>query len=259
MEKALVFQWPKTYHQLCIWQIYQNTVIHLNNVFREYKDFSADFSKCVYEYDYEEEYLDAWNKMLDKYSLQDNGWIKRLFNVKKNGHWSTKEILFCTDMMSTQQSESMNKVIKEYISYKNNLRTFFKKFSTSQSKVALSVPIKIGTHVALVYTPKEVLRKGYDCHIEIPEKYILKIWTKDAKKGSNKVINDDSADLSPRRAIERRYKDLCRISTRLPTRVANFEEIYNMMGDSLMNLLKEFDLRCVGHRPFESNIGVPKW
>ncbi|KAL8170627.1 hypothetical protein V2J09_022431 [Rumex salicifolius] len=244
MTKALVFQWPETYHR-----------------------------HCVYEYDYEEEFLDAWNKTLDKYSLQDNDWIMRLFIIKEKWTLLYGRYTFCANMISTQQSESMDKVIKEYITYKNNLRTYIQNFQqllseciyvemvadfkSSQSKVALSIPIKNLTHAAYVYTPKvftlfqEELRKGYDCHIENIGKFagtlcchILKMF----------CIRDVVQVLeNPRRAIGRRYRDLCRISTRLATRATNFEEVYRMVRDSLMNLLKEIDLRCAGNKPFESN------
>ena len=33
---------------------------------------SADFSSCVYDHDYEDDFLDAWDDMLDKYDLKNN-------------------------------------------------------------------------------------------------------------------------------------------------------------------------------------------
>ncbi|PIN02027.1 hypothetical protein CDL12_25461 [Handroanthus impetiginosus] len=72
MAKALAVKWPKTCHRLCIWHIYQNAAIHPSNIFSRFTSFSKDFSSCIYDYDEEEEFLNAWHEMLEKYRLQTN-------------------------------------------------------------------------------------------------------------------------------------------------------------------------------------------
>ena len=52
-------------------------------MFEQYKDFSADLSSCVYDHDCEEEFLNAWDTMLFKYNLQENDWLKRMFDIKE--------------------------------------------------------------------------------------------------------------------------------------------------------------------------------
>ena len=53
MAKALASQWPEIHHRLCVWHMYQNVAKQLNEVFGRYHTFVADFSSCVYDYDYE--------------------------------------------------------------------------------------------------------------------------------------------------------------------------------------------------------------
>ncbi|KAL1533117.1 hypothetical protein AAHA92_33048 [Salvia divinorum] len=65
MSAALASKWPSTYHRLCVWHIFQNAAIHLSSVFSSFKNtFAADFSRCVYDFEEESEFLDAWNEML---------------------------------------------------------------------------------------------------------------------------------------------------------------------------------------------------
>ena len=70
MAKALVARWPGTVHRLCICHIYQNAATNLSGVFARFKDFSKDFSKCIYDYEDEDEFIEAWNAMLVKHNLQ---------------------------------------------------------------------------------------------------------------------------------------------------------------------------------------------
>ncbi|KAG5520856.1 hypothetical protein RHGRI_033431 [Rhododendron griersonianum] len=78
MAKALVAQWPETVHRLCIWHIFQNAAKQLSGVFAEFKDFAKDFSSCIYDYEEEDDFIIAWNQMLEKYGLQDNDWLRHM-------------------------------------------------------------------------------------------------------------------------------------------------------------------------------------
>ncbi|KAK9666639.1 hypothetical protein RND81_14G200200 [Saponaria officinalis] len=159
----------------------------LSHVFAQFKDFSRDFSSCVYDYDHEDDFLDAWNNMLTKYDLQSNDWLKRMFNKKEKWALVYGRDTFCADMTTTQRSESMNKVIKHYVSYKYDLRRFifhFERllndrrydektadFKADQTNVVLPFPVEILKHAASVYTPAMFklfqieLSKSYDCAI----------------------------------------------------------------------------------------------
>ncbi|GAA0183192.1 hypothetical protein LIER_30653 [Lithospermum erythrorhizon] len=59
MAKALASSWPKTYHRLCVWHMYQNATKHLSYVFDEYKSFAKDFSRCLYDYNEVDDFINA--------------------------------------------------------------------------------------------------------------------------------------------------------------------------------------------------------
>ncbi|KAL3506474.1 hypothetical protein ACH5RR_031856 [Cinchona calisaya] len=53
-----------------------NEANHLSGVFGEFKSFANDFSKCIYDFEEEEDFVEEWNKILDKYDLQDNKMVE---------------------------------------------------------------------------------------------------------------------------------------------------------------------------------------
>ena len=61
---------PQSHHRLCVWHMNQNACKHLAGVVDEYKKFNADFQHCIYDIEEEDEFLGAWDKMIDKYGLR---------------------------------------------------------------------------------------------------------------------------------------------------------------------------------------------
>ena len=92
------------------------------------KKFNADFQHCIYDIKEEDEFVGAWDKMIDKYGLRDNEWMQRLFEKKE--HWALVygKNMFSDHMSVTQRSESMNNELKRYISVKYDMLTFFEHF-----------------------------------------------------------------------------------------------------------------------------------
>ncbi|XP_027071125.2 protein FAR-RED IMPAIRED RESPONSE 1-like [Coffea arabica] len=189
MATALASQWPTTYHRLCIWHIYQNAATHLADVFKDFQNFSTDFSHCIYDYENEDDFFEGWSEMLKTYGLEDNKWLKKMFDIKEKWALVYGRETFCADMTTTQRSESMNSVIKKYVSYKHGLLEFFEHFQRllddrrynesvadfkgNQSTPAMTFPCRILQHAASVYTHevyekfKEELCKGIDCKWEV--------------------------------------------------------------------------------------------
>ncbi|XP_060959219.1 protein FAR1-RELATED SEQUENCE 5-like [Cannabis sativa] len=189
MAKALRSQWPETYHRLCIWHMYQNAAKHLSSVFERFREFAHDFGNCIYEYDEECEFIEAWGNMLGKYNLENNDWLAQQFKVKEKWALVYGRDTFCANMTTTQRSESMNNVLKKYVSYQHTMLRFLEHFErliddrryeelkadfrVSQRNLAPSLPIEILNHAANVYTPA-VLRmfevefsKAYSCAMEL--------------------------------------------------------------------------------------------
>ncbi|KAG6421424.1 hypothetical protein SASPL_117976 [Salvia splendens] len=189
MSAALASKWLSTYHRLCVWHIFQNAAIHLSSVFSSFKNtFAADFSRCLYDFEEESEFLDAWNKMLEKFNLKDNQWLARMFSLMEKWALVYGRSTFYADIITTQRSECMNAVVKHYVNYKNNIVEVFRHFQrliddrrekesiedfkNAQSSPVMTFPLEILKHAAIVYTHKmfalfsEELRKAFESKIE---------------------------------------------------------------------------------------------
>ncbi|XP_060667884.1 protein FAR1-RELATED SEQUENCE 5-like [Ziziphus jujuba] len=162
---------------------------HLSGVFVKFREFTKDFSSCIYDYEEEQEFFLAWNAMLKKYDLKDNDWLIRMFDLRKKWALVYGRETFCADMTTTQRSESMNNVSKNYVSYQHNLLRFFEHFQrliedhryeelkadfkVTQSTPSLSFPVEILKDAASIYTPtvfkvfQDELCKAYDCAMQI--------------------------------------------------------------------------------------------
>lgn len=70
----------------------------------------------------------AWDEMLDKYNLRDNDWLKRMYGIKEKWAIIYGHQILCADMTTTQWSESMNSILKKYVSYKHDLLLFLNIF-----------------------------------------------------------------------------------------------------------------------------------
>ncbi|KAM3731039.1 hypothetical protein ACB098_12G132200 [Castanea mollissima] len=75
MAKAIAEVFVESNHRLCVWHIYQNAAKKLSHVFHSSKQFVTDLSNCMYDYEDEDEWLVAWNNMLEKYDLTNNKWL----------------------------------------------------------------------------------------------------------------------------------------------------------------------------------------
>ncbi|KAK3005111.1 hypothetical protein RJ639_016528 [Escallonia herrerae] len=90
MASAMGEVFHETNHRLCVWHIYQNAAKHLSHVFHASKEFASGLSSCVYDYEDEDEdeLMHAWNQILKTYSLQDNDWLKGIFELREK--WAMK-------------------------------------------------------------------------------------------------------------------------------------------------------------------------
>ncbi|OIT30584.1 protein far1-related sequence 5, partial [Nicotiana attenuata] len=169
MSKAISIVMPEVHHRLCVWHMEQNAAKHLNQVYKRYASFRGDFRKCIYEYEDEEEFIDAWNNMLDRYSLRENKWLQGIYALREKLFAAYGKQIFSGGMNSTQLSESLNSDLKDYLQSDYNLVQFFKHYDraiedkrynelqdtcdASQRLPVLKVDVPILAHAREVYTP----------------------------------------------------------------------------------------------------------
>ena len=108
--------------------MWQNAEKHLGYLLKNESQFNADFLACIYEYDGEDEFLTAWNEMLDKYDVCENKWLIDLFKLKEKWAQAYVKRNFTTRMKTTQFSESFNANLKDCLRTNLNIVELFTHF-----------------------------------------------------------------------------------------------------------------------------------
>ncbi|KAJ0235483.1 MULE transposase domain-containing protein [Hirschfeldia incana] len=142
MANAIVKVFPETKHRLCVRYIYQNAAKNLSRVFHGPYQFAMDFGKCAYDHEEEEDWLLAWNDMLNKHKLTENQWLKNLFEVKEKWAMVYGRHTFTADMVSTQRSEKIpNEEVKQLIGkrYSHICRSFREFASVAAEHIELTL------------------------------------------------------------------------------------------------------------------------
>ena len=128
MLAAIKVVMPKIYHTSCSWHMWQNAEKHLGHLLKNESQFNADFLACIYEYDDEDEFLIAWNEMLDKYNVRENKWVIDLFKLKEKWAQTYVKRTFTAVMKTTHLSESFNADLKDCLRTDLNIVEFFTHF-----------------------------------------------------------------------------------------------------------------------------------
>lgn len=208
--------WPGTVHQHCVWQIYQNAVKHLAHVFQGSEGFAHDLSSCLYDFEDEEEFLAAWETMLEKYNLKGNDWLAKLFEGREKWASVYGRQAFCADIQSTLRGENLSGLLKEYLNPEIELLQFFKRFESlveekrnteveADYHANQSTPIihpRLFPQTANVYTPAvfEIFRKEVelcmDCMVyscrEVGTSFEYEVTSKEKAKAH--FVRFDSSD-----------------------------------------------------------------
>nr|AAP55110.2 transposon protein, putative, unclassified, expressed [Oryza sativa Japonica Group] len=128
MGKAVKEVFSEVWHGLCTFHIMQNAAKHLAEVDNKEESSTspeqivednekepsilADFSACMFEYEDEETFEQAFNTIRAKASKQS--WLDSIYRVKEKWAECYMKDVFALGMRSTQLSESLNSELKRH-------------------------------------------------------------------------------------------------------------------------------------------------
>ncbi|KAF1867120.1 hypothetical protein Lal_00049548 [Lupinus albus] len=233
----------------------------LSHVIAEFREFSKDFSKCIYEYEEEEEFIKAWNNMLNIRLVQDRRYEETKADFKATQRSLT--LSFDVEILrhaSTIYTPSVFKMIQFEVSiaYDSSMHVFYEAENIIEYKV---IPYKKQFQHTVKYdinssvvtcSCKKFEFSGILCShafkvlssrniVKIAEMYILKRWTKDAKSGSDKNICHNVIQEDPKAEMASWYTDLCRLRADLATKGAQNEEVYKIGVNCLIKTMEAMD------------------
>ncbi|KAK2641396.1 hypothetical protein Ddye_023159 [Dipteronia dyeriana] len=165
MANALSHVMPDTYHRLCTWHIMQNALKHIHGAFKGPDGVKNVLSKFMNEIEEQNEFLMAWNKILDDYDMHENSWMKSIFSTREKWAYAYVRHEWSAGMNTTQLSESFNASLKDYLKLDLNIAQFFipfervvndKRYKEIEAKYDLcyriKVPAKMLTQAREFYT-----------------------------------------------------------------------------------------------------------
>jgi len=80
----------------------------------------------------------------------------------------------------------------------------------------------------------------------LPERYILKRWTRDARSGIVQDMHGKDIMENPKLDVALRYKNLCKMFISLASRAADFEDCYLLVEDALHSVSKQVNEKIKG-------------
>ncbi|XP_058766139.1 protein FAR1-RELATED SEQUENCE 11-like [Vicia villosa] len=126
MKEAISKEMSTTKHSFCIWHITFKFSSWFNAILRDkYAQWCYDFYG-LYKLETCEEFEHQWPKVVAKYNLQTNKYVKGLYEIRN--YWALAYLreYFFGGMTTTGRSESINAFIKRFINSHTSLTDFAK-------------------------------------------------------------------------------------------------------------------------------------
>jgi hypothetical protein len=116
MPVALRKVFPNTIYRLRLWHVQNRFMPLLNELYARFseQDFKTKFQSIVHHPLTPYEFESAWAMMLDEFKLHEDVVLRKLYEIQNDWIPAFFKKDFCGVMVSTQRSESMNKLVKSY-------------------------------------------------------------------------------------------------------------------------------------------------
>ncbi|XP_028122240.1 protein FAR1-RELATED SEQUENCE 5-like isoform X1 [Camellia sinensis] len=178
--QAIDSEIPETNHRVCIWQMYQNALKHLSHVTKDADSFAKVLRSCIFDHEDEEDFIHAWDDMVDKFTLRQNEWLRWMFREKENWAVVYGKNSFFIDVKSTHLVENFSNNLKNYLNSDLDVLQFFTHFESMVNKQRyneleanydmgrctprLMANVVLLKHASDLYTPKafEVFQREYE-------------------------------------------------------------------------------------------------
>ena len=258
MAKAISQVMPNTYHKLCMWHMMQNALKHIRSVFNGFNGVKSVLPNLIDKIEEEYDFFTTWNNMLDEYDMHTNDWLSSIFKLKEKWAFTYVRHVWSAGMKSTQLSKSFHASLKDYLKSDHNVSQFFMhfervlkdmrykeleaKYESCFRLVNTKISVKILIQAREVYTKKifEDFQDQFEDAVDlsIPNEYIFKRWTKQARFKSVQDINGREIQADPKLQQTCRYRSMCSIFTRISNRASESEKADNLTYLHASNLAK---------------------
>ncbi|XP_027363745.1 protein FAR1-RELATED SEQUENCE 7-like isoform X1 [Abrus precatorius] len=176
---------PDINHCTCVWQLYEKTLKHLSHVVKDAESFGNDLRSSIYDPKDEEEFTNAWKAMLEKYSLQQNEWLRWMYREREKWAVIFGRNSFFVDIKGFHLGEILSDKFRSYLNSDLDVVHFFKHFERvvdeqrykeikASDEMSRRLPRLMGNvillkHASNIYTPRafEVFQRGYEKSLNV--------------------------------------------------------------------------------------------
>ncbi|KAI4333488.1 hypothetical protein L6164_018292 [Bauhinia variegata] len=120
---------PETTHRICAWHVYQDVLKQLNHLLVGSSSFVNDLSSCFFDHEEEEDFVNAWNALLDMYDLRENEWLYQIFESRDKWAIAYGRHIFYADVTSVLLLENHTGNLKKCLKNDYDVLPFSKYLS----------------------------------------------------------------------------------------------------------------------------------
>ncbi|KNA07785.1 hypothetical protein SOVF_168680 [Spinacia oleracea] len=128
IKSAIQEVFPNTRHCFHLCNVLEKFPENLAHVTKRHENFTGKFNKCIFKSWTDEQFELRWWKMVGRFDLQEDDWIRSLYEDRKK--WVPLYIsdIFLAGMSPPHRTESVNSFFDKYIQRKLTLKEFVKQY-----------------------------------------------------------------------------------------------------------------------------------
>ncbi|XAR48337.1 hypothetical protein NMG60_11031120 [Bertholletia excelsa] len=128
LTEAIEEVFPNSRHCFSLWHVLEKIPEALAHITKQHENFIRKFNKCIFKSWTEDQFDMKWWKMVGTFELQDDNWIRSLYEDRKKWVPTYMKDIFLAGMSTTQRAESVNSFFDKYIQKKISLKEFVKQY-----------------------------------------------------------------------------------------------------------------------------------
>ncbi|PIA33845.1 hypothetical protein AQUCO_04000134v1 [Aquilegia coerulea] len=252
----------------CSWHILNKFSEKLDAV--KYSVYYKEFYYCIWNSKSKEEFDLVWLELVQRSGLQDNKWLRSMFEIHLKWVLAYTRHVFSVEMTSSQRAESSHSFFRKYVGEDNSMVDFMVQFDRDFKNVIEKPKLKMLNDILVqmsdIYT-NEIFYKfqnyvsstcnkfesmGIPCqHVlaylhkytnfeKLPSHYILKRWKKSAK--SETVIDCVGIEIVDNKSYFLERSRLIQCCLGVVNKALTSEEAKKVLIDSLCSAEEKINL-----------------